>query len=145
MTEQLSMHTCRKTGLSVLTPDSPRNPHCPWFTGVHCPWLAGMATSFPFRPLSAPPDALLCHHGSQSESCFAVFYEYPLFCLDFLGSSVSKESDCSTGDPVSITGSGKIRWRRKWQTTPASLPGKSLGQRSLVGCSPWVAESDMTE
>ena len=30
-----------------------------------------------------------------------------------------------------------IRWRRKWQPTPVSLPGKSHGQRRLVGCSPW--------
>ena len=28
---------------------------------------------------------------------------------------------------------GKIPWRRKWQPTPVSLPGKSHGQRSLVG------------
>ena len=28
-------------------------------------------------------------------------------------------------------------WRWKWQPTPASLPGKAHGQRSLVGCSPW--------
>ena len=30
--------------------------------------------------------------------------------------------------------------------TPVLLPGKSHGQRSLVGCSPWcLEESDMTE
>ena len=41
---------------------------------------------------------------------------------------------------------GKIPWRRKWQPTPVSLPGKSHGERSLVGCSPWVRqESGMTE
>ena len=34
----------------------------------------------------------------------------------------------------------KISWRRKWQTTPVSLPGKPHGQRSLVGCSPWGCE-----
>ena len=28
---------------------------------------------------------------------------------------------------------GKIPWRRKWQSTPILLPGKSHGQRSLVG------------
>ena len=28
--------------------------------------------------------------------------------------------------------------RRKWQPTPVFLPGKSRGQRSLVGYSPWV-------
>ena len=37
-------------------------------------------------------------------------------------------------------------WRRQWQPTPALLPGKSHGWRSLVGCSPWgCEESDMTE
>ena len=28
---------------------------------------------------------------------------------------------------------GKIPWRRKWQPTSVFLPGKSHGQRSLVG------------
>ena len=32
---------------------------------------------------------------------------------------------------------GKIPWRRKWQPIPIFLPGKSHGQRSLVGYSPW--------
>ena len=37
-------------------------------------------------------------------------------------------------------------WRRQWHRTPVLLPGKSLGQRSLVGCSPWGhKESDTTE
>ena len=37
----------------------------------------------------------------------------------------------------------KILWRRKWQPTPVSLPGKSHGQRSY---SPWdCKELDMTE
>ena len=32
-------------------------------------------------------------------------------------------------------------WRRQWHPTPVLLPGKSHGQRSLVGCSPGVATS----
>ena len=28
-------------------------------------------------------------------------------------------------------------WRRQWQPTPVLLPGKSHGQRSMVGYSPW--------
>ena len=32
---------------------------------------------------------------------------------------------------------GKIPWRRKWKPTPVFLPGKSRGQGSLVGYSPW--------
>ena len=31
----------------------------------------------------------------------------------------------------------KSPWRRKCQPTPIFLPGKSRGQRSLGGCSPW--------
>ena len=41
---------------------------------------------------------------------------------------------------------GTIPWRRKWQSTQVLLPGKSHGQRSLVGYSPWGRkESDTTE
>ena len=41
---------------------------------------------------------------------------------------------------------GKILWRRKWQSTPVCLPGKSHGQKSLTGYCAWVCkESDMTE
>ena len=37
-------------------------------------------------------------------------------------------------------------WRRQWHPTPVLLPGKSHGQRSLVGCRPWGRkESDTTE
>ena len=37
-------------------------------------------------------------------------------------------------------------WRRKWQPTPVFLPGKSRGQRNLVGYSPCsLKEVDMTE
>ena len=36
--------------------------------------------------------------------------------------------------------------RRKWQPTPVLFPGKSHGQRSVVGYSPWGRkESDTTE
>ena len=39
----------------------------------------------------------------------------------------------------------KIHWRRKWQPTPAFLPGKSHGQRNLVSYSPCDRkELDMT-
>ena len=41
---------------------------------------------------------------------------------------------------------GKIPWSGKWQPTPVFLRGKSHGQRSLVGYSPWGRkESDVTE
>ena len=40
---------------------------------------------------------------------------------------------------------GKIPWSRKWQPAPVFLPGKSHGQRNLVGYSLWgCKELDMT-
>ena len=57
-----------------------------------------------------------------------------------------KESSCQCrGHRFLIPGLGRPPWRRKWQPTPVFLPGKSHGQRSLVGCSPWgCKEMDMT-
>ena len=41
---------------------------------------------------------------------------------------------------------GKIPWKRKQQPTPVFLPGKSHGQKRLVGYGPWVyKELDTTE
>ena len=31
-------------------------------------------------------------------------------------------------------------WRREWQPTPVFSPGKSHGQNSLEGYSPWVGK-----
>ena len=40
----------------------------------------------------------------------------------------------------------KVPWRRAWPPAPVFLPGKSHGQRSLMGCSPeGPTESDATE
>ena len=61
--------------------------------------------------------------------------------MSFPGGSGGKESACNAGDAGLIPGSG----RRKWQPTPVILPGKSHGQRRLVGNSPWISESDATE
>ena len=57
--------------------------------------------------------------------------------VDFPGGSDGKASVYSAGDLGSIPGVGKTPWRRKWQSTPVLLPGKSHGQRSVVGYSPW--------
>ena len=39
-----------------------------------------------------------------------------------------------------------MHWRKKWQPTPAFLPGESQGRGSLVGCRLWGStESDTTE
>ena len=39
----------------------------------------------------------------------------------------------------------KIPWTRKWQPTPGFVPGKSNGQRSLAGYSPWGRKESLHE
>ena len=56
-----------------------------------------------------------------------------------------RELTCQCRRPGSDPWVRTISWRRKWQPTPVFLPGKSHGQRSLVGYSPWGhKELDMT-
>ena len=49
----------------------------------------------------------------------------------------SKESFCRCRRHEFNPWVRKIPWRRAWQATPAFLPGKSHGQRSLADFSPW--------
>ena len=65
--------------------------------------------------------------------------QYLMQGIDFPGGLDGKASAYNVGDLGSIP--GKIPWRRKWQPTPVFLPGKSHGQRGLVGYSPWVTKS----
>ena len=60
---------------------------------------------------------------------------HSVYSYNVPGGSDGKESPCNTGDLDSTSGSGRP-WRRKWQPTPALLPGEFHGQRSLAGYSP---------
>ena len=86
--------------------------------------------------------SLLCY------LCICLFTHLFVY-LSFPGGANGKESICQSRrykrcrfDPCV----GKIPWRRKWQPTPVLLPGKSHGQRSMVGYHPWGRrKSDTTE
>ena len=68
------------------------------------------------------------------------------YVCDFPGGSDGKSVCLQCGRPGFSPWVRKIPWRRKWQPTPGFLPGKSHGQRSLVGYSPrGPKESDTTE
>ena len=54
----------------------------------------------------------------------------------FPGCSVVKNLPANAGVSAINPWVGKIPWGRKWQPTPIFFPGKSHGQRSLVGYSP---------
>ena len=64
---------------------------------------------------------------------FQFFLPFPLLLLGFPYSSLGKESVCNAEDLGSILGLGRFPWRRKWQPTPAFLPGESHEQTSLAG------------
>ena len=67
------------------------------------------------------PSAVILEPKKQSLSLFPLFL--PLFAMK-----------------------SAMPWTRQWHPTPVLLPGKSLGLRSLAGCSPWGhCESDTTE
>ena len=63
-----------------------------------------------------------------------------LVCGGFPGSARGKEPACQCRGHGFDPWIGKILWRR-WQSTPVFLPGKSHGQRSLEGYSPWSQKS----
>ena len=54
------------------------------------------------------------------------------------GGSMVKNPPANEGNAGSITGSERFPGEvLKWEPTPVFLPGKSHGQRSPVGYSPW--------
>ena len=95
---------------------------------------------------------LLHHFPSSSHLNMLVWNSFSKLRLchpaaGFPGGSVVKNLPANighAGDAGSIPGSGNFPG--EWQPTPVFLPGKSHGQKSLVGYSPWGhIESDMTE
>ena len=60
--------------------------------------------------------------------------------LGFPGSSDGKESACSGGDPGSIPGLEDLL-EKEIAAHSSILAGKSYGQRSLEGYSPWGHKS----
>ena len=54
---------------------------------------------------------------------------------DFPGGSVVKNLPANTEDMSLTPGWGRPPWRGKWQSAPIFLPGKSHGQKGLVGYS----------
>ena len=73
----------------------------------------------------------------------AIDSDHSVFTYHFLLNIFVPFSSLTRAQVLHGTGNA---WRRQWQPTPVLLPGKSHGQRSLVGCSPWGREeSDTTE
>ena len=72
-----------------------------------------------------------------------MYFKYSFGLLQWLS---GKEFACNAEDAGSIPKSGRFPRRKTQQPTPVFWPRESLGQRSLVGYSPWgCKESDTTE
>ena len=86
------------------------------------------------------PDLKHCWLLHQQEESSRVFHEELKAWYESNGLPwrlSSKESSCQCRRCMFNPWLGKILWRRKWQPTPVFLPGRSQGQKSLVGYSPW--------
>ena len=75
-------------------------------------------------------------HISSTDSIL-VFFMAEQYAIGLPCWLSGKESSCQRRICGFHPWIGKILWRRKWQPTPVFLPGKSHGQRSLAGYSPW--------
>ena len=77
---------------------------------------------------------------------FLFFVSFFFFLLTPEIGSLSEIQSIAIGHLSSLFLEHSFTLNRKWQSTPVLLPGKSHGQRSLVGYSPWGRkELDTTE
>ena len=107
--------------------------------------------SFPFLP--SPPRMLTGPHAAVLWPCLSATIPGPFCaCKPFQEGSPSisiiyvfwasqwlsgKESACQCRKHRFDPWVRKIPWRREWQSIPVFLSGKSHGQKSLAGHSPW--------
>ena len=92
----------------------------------------------PKQGLWASLTVAVCHLMSASDpvqrACICIT---ALLEMVFPSGSVGKESACQCRRHRFDPWVGRIPWRRKWQTNPASLSGESQAQRSPADYSPW--------
>ena len=95
--------------------------------------------------------------GRQKKKKIRFVTIFPLSYSDIRVSQVVllvKNPPANAGDANLIPGLGRClipvgkkfdSWRRKWQPTPIFFPGKSHGQSSREGFSPWGCKESVTE
>ena len=96
-----------------------------YLTSLHCqefPVLLWQHFLSPPRLMSFP-------------SCWLI--SFPILEIGLPWWHSGKEPNCQCRKHRFDPWVGKIPWKRKWQPSPVFLPGKSQGQRSLAGYSPW--------
>ena len=100
-------------------------------------WSALVLTFPPFILTTRPPAFL------KKYFIFILIVSFVIATIAFRGfpgGTSGKEPTCQCRrqrDVGLIPGSGRFPWRTAQQPTPVFLPGKSHGQMSLMGYSPW--------
>ena len=79
----------------------------------------------------------MLHSEIKIRACTVQLIKKFVTKLAFLVVQSGKESACNAGDLAFIPGLERFPWRMEWLPTTVFSPGKSHGQRSLVGDSPW--------
>ena len=93
-----------------------------------------------------PPFMLRLYFYDQTHVCmfFSVSTPMVIWCQIIVPFGAFQVAWCQR---IQARGTGfnpwvrETPWRRKWQPPPVSLPGKSPGQRSLEGYSPWSCKN----
>ena len=101
------------------------------------PLTMGFSRQEYWSGLPCPPPGDLPDPGIELVSIMSPVLSVEFFTTNFPDSSDCKKNCLQYRRSVFNPWVGKIPWRRKWQLTPIFLPGKSCGQRSLAGYSPW--------
>ena len=108
-------------------------------------WSLGPISHHTWRRPKANSDTLLDWYP-QTQGTHLPPITYLFTGLGFTGGSVGSALSLQCKRPRFDLWVRKVPWRRKRQPAPVFLPGKSHGQRGLVGCSPWGhKEQNMTE
>ena len=110
-----------------------------------CLFTALMVTTSSWTTVPSSTTFLSLQPPSTSSSVIYL-WEYVVYTLlTFSWWLRGKESACQCRRCGFDPWVRKIPWKREWQPTLVLLPGKSHGQRSLAGYSPWGhKESDTT-
>ena len=74
-----------------------------------------------------------------SSSIFQIFHLPKVKLSLYLTLTPYSPSQPPPPQNIQYVATPNVYWQ--WHPTPVLLPGKSHGQRSLVGCNPWVAKS----
>ena len=114
--KQLSMPTWKDRFFFLFYSSGPDLNSIKWWGECHCTFLR---QCLPFSQWSFP--------------LIQAWY----LCQLVLGTIMLCNKQSSNSEFSKIGLHSPIHGRRQWHPTPVLLPGKSHGQRSLVGCSPW--------